>query len=152
MNHYRNPLLAHLNINSLKYKIIDLRELLDCVDIDFISISETKLDNSFPSAQFHTDIYFLFRRDRNKHGRGLAAFVKSGLLPKRINELESDKIEILAVEININKRKWVILNVYRRPESNVDNFMEEAGKILDHYFITMYHIFLLMIRLFVCQV
>ena len=55
MNHYRNPLLAHLNVNSLRYKIIDLRELLDCIDIDFISISETKLDDSFPSAQFHTD-------------------------------------------------------------------------------------------------
>ena len=64
----------------------------------------------------------------------MAAFVKSGLLPKRINELESDKIKILAVEININKRKRIILNVYRRPESNVDNFMEETGKILDKTF------------------
>ena len=120
--------------NSLRYKIIDLRELLDCVDIDFISISETKLDESFPSAQFHTDSYFLFRRDRNKHGGGLAAFVKSGLLPKCINELESDKIEILAVEINIDERKWIILNVYKCPESNVDNFMEETGKIPDKTF------------------
>ena len=97
MNHYCNPLLAHLNIISLRYKIIDLRELPYCIDIDFISISETKLDNFFPSAQFHTDSYSLFWRDRNKHGRGLAAFVKSGLLPKHIIELESDKIEILAL-------------------------------------------------------
>ena len=43
-----------------------------------------KLDNFFPSAQFHTDNYFLFRWDRNKHGGGLAAFVKSRLPPKRI--------------------------------------------------------------------
>ena len=50
MSLYHNPLLAHLNINSLRYKIIDIRESLDCVDIDFISISETKLDYSFPSA------------------------------------------------------------------------------------------------------
>ena len=64
MNHYRNPLLAHLNINSLKYKIIYFRELLDCVDIDFILISETKLDDYFPSVQFHTDSYFLFWQDR----------------------------------------------------------------------------------------
>ena len=70
MNHYHNPLLAHLNINSLRYKTIYPRELLDCVDIDFISISEMKLDDSFPSAQFHSDSYFLFRRDRSKHGGG----------------------------------------------------------------------------------
>ena len=55
MNHYRNPFLAHLNINSLRYKIIDLRESLDCVDIDIISINKTKSDDSFPPAQFHTD-------------------------------------------------------------------------------------------------
>ena len=93
MNHFRNPLLAHLNINSLRYKIIDFRELLDCVHIDFISISETKLDDLFSSAQFHTDSYFLFRRDRNKHGGGLAAFVKNGRLPKRINELIPIKLK-----------------------------------------------------------
>ena len=112
MNHYCNPLIAHLNINSLRYKIIDLRELLDCADIEFLSLSDlekrkhqiwgyslvllhsakgkqnsfqlAKVDNSFPSAQFHTDNYFLFRRDRNKHGGGLAAFVKSRLLQKSI--------------------------------------------------------------------
>ena len=76
MNHYCNPLLSHFNINSLRHKIIELRELLGCIDIDFISISETELDDSFLSEQFHTDSYFLFRRDRNKHGGGLAAFEK----------------------------------------------------------------------------
>ena len=64
----------------------------------------------------------------------MAAFVKGELLPKRINEQESDKIEILAVEITINKRKWIILNVYRRPESNVENLMEETRRILNKTF------------------
>ena len=143
MNHCCNLLLAHLNINSQRYKVIDLRELLDCIDIDFISISEIKSDDSFHSAQFHADSYFLFQWDRNRHGGGLAAFVKSGLLPKHINELKSHKIKIVAVEININKRKWIILNVYRRSESNVDNFMEETSKILDKTF-SKYDHFMLM--------
>ena len=52
MNHNRNHLLARLNINSLRYKIIDLRELLDFVDIDFISISKTKLDDFFLLPSF----------------------------------------------------------------------------------------------------
>ena len=112
LNHYRNPLLAHLNINGLTYKIIDLRELLDGVDIDIISVSKRKLDDFFLSVQFHTDSYFLFRRDINKHGGSLAAFVKCGLLPKRIKETESDKIKILALEINISERKWIIFSTY----------------------------------------
>ena len=45
---------------SLRYKIIDLRELLDCVDIDFISISETKLVDSFPSVQLIMIVIFCF--------------------------------------------------------------------------------------------
>ena len=30
-----NPILAHLNINSLRYKIIDLKEILSYSEIDF---------------------------------------------------------------------------------------------------------------------
>ena len=55
----------------------------------------------------------------------MASFVKYGLLPKRINELESDKIEIVTLEININKRKWIILSIYRRLQSNVENLWKK---------------------------
>ena len=74
--------LCHLNINSLRCKIIDLRKIISYTDIDLISITETKIDASFPDAQFHTENYLSFRHDRNKHGGGIFTFVKSGLLTK----------------------------------------------------------------------
>ena len=48
--------------------------------LDYFVISETKLDFSFPSAQFHIGDYEIRnRRDRNKSGSGLTEFVKKGI-------------------------------------------------------------------------
>ena len=45
----RNPLPGYLNINSLRNKMIDVRELVGRLQIDYFVIDETKLDSSFPS-------------------------------------------------------------------------------------------------------
>ena len=72
----RNPLIGYLNINSLRNKIIDVRELIGRLQLDYFVISETKLDSSFPSAQFHAGDYERRnRRDRNESGVGLIEFV-----------------------------------------------------------------------------
>ena len=78
-----NPILAHLNINSLRYKIIDLKEILSHSEIDFLLVSETKIDDSFPDAQFQVDTcsYISFRCDHNQNGGGIFTLVKKGLLP-----------------------------------------------------------------------
>ena len=41
-----NPLIAYLNISSLRYKVIDLGEILEDLPLDYIVISETKMDES----------------------------------------------------------------------------------------------------------
>ena len=87
-SHIHNPLITHLNINSLRCKIIDLRKIISHTDIDLISITETKIDASFPDAQFFSENYLTFRRDRNKHGGGILTFVKNGLLIKHIPDLD----------------------------------------------------------------
>ena len=132
--HLNNPVLTHLNINSLRHKIIDLREILNYTGIDFISLSETKLDDTFPDAQFTTDNYISFRGDRNQYGGGLFTFVKKGLLPNRKQDLESKLIEILSVEITVKKRKWMVHTVYRPPSSDLALFFNELSKVLDHSF------------------
>ena len=81
----RNPLIGYLNINSLRNKIIDVRELIGRLQLDYFVISETKLDSSFPSAQFHIGDYEIGnRRDRNKSGGGLIEFVKKGIITKNL--------------------------------------------------------------------
>ena len=53
----QNPLFGFLNINSLRNKIIDLREVIRELSLDYFVLCETKLDDSFPSAQFKIDDY-----------------------------------------------------------------------------------------------
>ena len=52
-----NPLISYLNINSLRNKITDLKEILKKVSPDYFVIAETKLNHEFPNAQFLIDNY-----------------------------------------------------------------------------------------------
>ena len=63
-----NPIIGYLNINSLRNKITQLREICGKAKTDLLSIDETKLDASFPDAQFHLEGYQYppFRQDREK--------------------------------------------------------------------------------------
>ena len=47
--------MGYLNINSIRNKIIDLREIVKYLELDSSVISETKNNESFPSQQFAMD-------------------------------------------------------------------------------------------------
>ena len=65
----KNPVIADLNLNSVKNKINDLRILIRDIPLDYFVLSETKLDKSFPTAQFDIPGYEIrARKDRNKYG------------------------------------------------------------------------------------
>ena len=84
-----NPLIAYLNINSLRNKVIDLGEILKDLLLDYIVISENKLDESFPNSQFKLNGYEArARRDRHKHGGGLIEFVRQGFICNRLKKYE----------------------------------------------------------------
>ena len=52
-----NPLIDYLNINSLRNKIIDVRDVIGKLSLDYCVISETTSDESVPSAQFNISNY-----------------------------------------------------------------------------------------------
>ena len=85
LNYLRNPLIGYLNINSIRNKISDIREVFGKLQLDYFVLSETKIDESFPSAQFNTDDYIIRnRRYRVKHGGGLIEVVRKGFIIKRM--------------------------------------------------------------------
>ena len=107
--HKSNPIISYLNINSLRIKINDLRKVCRKTQIHVLCIDETKLDESFPDAQFHIEgyQYSAFRKDRNKNGGGKIVYVKEGLLAKRILEYKNINIETICIENTISKKKMV---------------------------------------------
>ena len=64
--HSNRLVIAQLNINSLRNKFASLSTMIKDY-VDLLLISETKIDSSFPTAQFHIDDYTIDRRDRDKN-------------------------------------------------------------------------------------
>ena len=72
--------MGHLNINSVRYKFKLLSSLVGD-KIDILMINETKLDATFLSNQFFIQGYStVYRMNQNDKGRGIALFVKDGLI------------------------------------------------------------------------
>ncbi len=75
-------------------------------------VSETKLDDSFPSEQFVINGYKPpLRFDRNAHGGGLLVYIKQNLPSKKLTKLENNSIELIPFELNLVKHKWLILAI-----------------------------------------
>ena len=87
--------------------------MVDKVLIDILCIDETKLDDTFPDAQFKINNYQYqpFRRDRNSKGGGKIVYIRQGLISKRLSKFESKGIETICIELTISKKKWCILLV-----------------------------------------
>ena len=123
------PLIGYLNINSFRNKIVDVREVFGKLQHDYFVLSEARLYNSFPSAQFYIENFEIRNwRDRDKNGGGLIEVVRNGFITKKIKEYETKTI---ASEFTIPKKKWFCLSVYRPPIStNLDMFFEELTNSL----------------------
>ena len=71
LKHRKNRLIGYLNINSLRNKITDLRVIMKTLPLDYLILSETKIDKSFPTSQLYVESYEIrARRDRDKFGGG----------------------------------------------------------------------------------
>ena len=71
--------ITQLNINSLKNKSTSPSIMIKD-NVDILLTSETKIDSSFPTAQFHIDGYIIYRRDRNENGGGLLLYIRDMML------------------------------------------------------------------------
>ena len=116
LNYPRNPLIGYLDINSIRIKISDIREVFGKLQLGCFILSETKIDKRFPSAQFNIHDYEIRnRRDRDKHGGGFIEFVRKGFITKRMKEYETKLSETICTEFTVSKKKWFCLSVYRPP-------------------------------------
>ena len=68
--------IRQMNINSISSKFNQLKELV-LKHVDILVVCETKLDETFPSSQFHMAGFSLpYRLDRNRNGGGVMIFVR----------------------------------------------------------------------------
>ena len=75
-------------------------------NIDTLMVSETKLDSSFPQAQFRIEGHAPpFRFDRNSHGGGILLFIRENIPTKIISIIPLKDFEGIFVELDFRKKK-----------------------------------------------
>lgn len=95
-------------------------------------ISETWLDNLITNDELNLKNFTLHRNDRNRHGGGVAIFIKDTITYKVREDLNIFSIECLWVEIQDKKSKSKILcAVFYRPPSSDKEYYEHIVDTID---------------------
>ena len=72
-------ILGHLNINSARNKFQALKYIINN-NTNLLLISDTKLDDSFPTAQFQMKGFSVpYRYDRNRKSGGLLLYIRKDI-------------------------------------------------------------------------
>ena len=103
--------------------------------LDLLLVSETNLDDSFPTTQFLMSGFCKpYRLDRCSNGEGLLLYIWEDIpsrLPTECNL--SENVECLFVEINIRKKKLLLCCSYNPHKNNISKHLHHLNKGLDVY-------------------
>ena len=111
--------VAHLNICSLKNKVIELRKIMSENDLHIVAISETHLDDSIDNTEVSIQGHNIIRRDRNIHGGGVAFFVQYHIPFKRRGDFELPDVEAIWIQVHLPHIKpLLVCCCYRPPASD----------------------------------
>ena len=126
-------IFSTLNANSIPNKLDDIRiTIADFVDI--LVITESKLDQSFPESQFFINRFSKpFRKDRNRHGGRLLMYIKEDIPQEELSFNLPSNIEIIIIELNINKIKWLVCGCYHPLSQSDEYFFYYSGKVFDNF-------------------
>jgi len=116
---------VHLNCNSLLSKIDEIRQFVLDSKPHVICFSETKIDSSVTSSEVLIDGYSTIRRDRNRHGGGVACYVNNSIHYNERHDFPCD-FENIFIDILLPKTTPILLGVVYRPPKTL-NFDELLG-------------------------
>ena len=137
-SYLKNLIICHLNINGLRNKFYEISDMLTQNLVDVLFLTETKLDASFPIAQFSLPGYKTIRADRKSNGGGLMSVIRSDIAHRRRSDLESlsyHPVESMIIEIAVRQEKWLFVYLYSPHGKHkavcckvIDNILNAAQK------------------------
>ena len=113
----------HININSLLPKIEELRSIALKSNVAIIGITESKLDDSVSNSEIDIDNYTLIRCDRNRHGGGVACYIRDDINFTQKSIFDSE-IENIFIDVLLPKTKPFTVGIFYRPP-NKTNFIDK---------------------------
>lgn len=107
-----------------------LHELALEENTDIMALTETHLSENVLDAEINMQNYTIYRADRidRSHG-GVAMYIKNNLTPtlEVLTKYSNKTTEMLAV--HIKKLDLIIINVYRPPNTKMEDFRDLLKKI-----------------------
>ena len=91
-------------------------------NLDILLTSETNL----LFEQFQIEGYATYRLDRNANGGGILFYIREDIPLTLLNSDTS--IESFYIEINIRKKKWLLVCTYNPNKNLISNHLKEIGK------------------------
>ena len=135
--HHKNDLSTNLfnivqfNVRSLLPKIEEVRNVFLNMYVHVICINETWLDSSVSDNEINIDGFTVFRKDRTRHGGGVAVFVRRELLPILKSDLDIPGLEAIWIEVNVKSEQFLICSLYR-PPSACSGYFERIIDNIEH--------------------
>ena len=133
----RNPnkiIIGNLNINSLSNKFEQLKDIV-MQHIDILVLTETKFDNTLPTAQFLVNGFSEpYRLDRKRNRGRVMIYIREDIPSKRlVKHVFLYNMEGLFVELNFRKCKWLLFGTYHPPSQADIYYFDYLDKAYDTY-------------------
>ena len=128
------PIFAQININSIRNKFQFLMSQI-ISNVAALLVSETKLYDSFPTAQFLLDRFSKpYRLDRCSDGGGILLHIKDDISSRWLTDHRlTDNAECLFNQINMRNKKWLLCCLYNLHRNNISNLISHLSKGLNNY-------------------
>ena len=97
LSDFKGLKFIHLNCTLLLKNIDELRHLNARICPDFCASSEKHI--MIHDSEVKIDGYNIVRKDRDRHGGGVAAYIKTNLNFIVHHDLMSDELELLSIEL-----------------------------------------------------
>ena len=126
MKYPKNMIIGHYNVNSVRNKMTEVGALLYFDLVHILCICETKLDSSFPKAQFEINGYKQHREDRNADGGGIMIYVNEFIPHKKLTDFTGVHldIEFMTIELHLKSGKCCLFYVYKPPKVSQNIFYD----------------------------
>ena len=123
---------CHLNVNSLLSKIDEIRDIANRIKPAVLGITESKLDSFVTNMEEIINGYSIIRNGRNRHGGGVACYVKNDLC-FNTKKIFPNSIEHVFFGILIPKVKPTAVGIFYRPPNSNDflNLLSNSFQQID---------------------
>ena len=163
LKYAQNHIIAQININSIRNKF-ELLVSQIASNIDVLMISETKIDESFPTSQFLIDDFSSpYRLDRNSNGGYILVYFKNKtyftpcssvsmvnfeqviagwVITKSLKTINLS-IEAIFIEMNLRCKKWLLCFTYNPNKSLLERHLNQIQAQLEIFCKNYEHLLLL---------